>query len=91
MPEPGAPGRALHEQAAPWLPNEPETGPARRAAAAPASRTKPQPQPLIGQTIATDGAWRPRLSSCRAYLASGGADRYPARRAGAPHRTARPG
>ena len=56
MPEPGAPGRALHEQAAPWLPNEPETGSARHAAAAPASRTNPQPQPLIGQTIAADGA-----------------------------------
>jgi hypothetical protein len=50
--EPPAPGRALHEQAAPWLPNEPETGPARHAAVASAS----QPQPLIGQTIAADGA-----------------------------------
>jgi hypothetical protein len=53
---PGAPGRALHEHAAPWLPKEPENGPDRHAPAAPASRTKPQPQPLIGQTIAADGA-----------------------------------
>jgi hypothetical protein len=54
--EPGAPGRGLHESAAPWLPNEPEAGSARHAPAAPAPRAKPQPQPLIGQTIAADGA-----------------------------------
>jgi hypothetical protein len=53
---PGAPGRALHEQAAPWLPNEPETGSARHAAVAPASQTQASPKPLIGQTIAADGA-----------------------------------
>jgi hypothetical protein len=53
---PGAPGRALHEQAAPWMPNEPEAGSARHAPAAPASRTTPQPQPLVGQTVAGDGA-----------------------------------
>ena len=50
---PGAPGRTLHEQAAPWLPNEPEAGSARHA---PAARTKPQPQPLVGQTVAGDRA-----------------------------------
>jgi hypothetical protein len=64
MPGPGASGGALHEPAAPWLPNEPETGPARYAAAAPASRN--QPKPLIGQTIAADGA----LATAAALLRS---------------------
>jgi hypothetical protein len=32
MLDPGAPGRALHAQAAPWLPNEPEPGEARAGA-----------------------------------------------------------
>jgi hypothetical protein len=64
MPGPGASGGALHEPAAPWLPNEPETGPARHAAAAPASRN--QPKPLIGQTIAADGA----LATAAALLRS---------------------
>jgi hypothetical protein len=54
MPEPPPPGRALHEPAAPWLPDEPETGGAH--AAVPACRTNPTPQPLLGQTIAADGA-----------------------------------
>ena len=54
--DPGAPGRALHESAAPWLPNEPEAGSARHAPAAPASRTNPQLRPLVGQTVAADGA-----------------------------------
>jgi hypothetical protein len=54
MPEPPPPGRALHEPAAPWLPDKPETGGDHRAA--PACRTNPSPQPLIGQTIAADGA-----------------------------------
>jgi hypothetical protein len=53
-PEPGAPGRALHEPAAPWLPDKPETGGAHRAA--PACRTNPRPQLLIGRTMAADGA-----------------------------------
>jgi hypothetical protein len=53
MPEPPAPGRALHEPAAPWLPDKPEKG---GATAALACRTNPTPQPLIGQTSAADGA-----------------------------------
>jgi hypothetical protein len=53
MPEPPPPDRALHEPAAPWLPDKPETGGAH---AAPACRTNPTPQPLIGQTTAADGA-----------------------------------
>jgi hypothetical protein len=32
MPDPPAPARALHEPTAPWLPNEPETGPVSRGA-----------------------------------------------------------
>ena len=36
FPEPPAPGRTLHEPAAPWLPNEPE--PRQRAASAPVRR-----------------------------------------------------
>jgi hypothetical protein len=36
LPEPPAPGRTLHEPAAPWLPNEPEAGSGRHAASAPA-------------------------------------------------------
>jgi hypothetical protein len=62
---PGATGRALHQQAAPWLPpaapalpNEPGAGRAPQAPA-PASRTKSQPQPLLGQTVAGDGALAP--------------------------------
>ena len=54
MPEPPPPGHALHEPAAPWLPDEPETGGAHRAA--PARRTKSMPQPPIGQTTPADGA-----------------------------------
>ena len=54
MTEPPPSGRALHEPAAPWLPDKPETGGAHRAA--PACRTNPRPQPLIGQTAAADGA-----------------------------------
>jgi hypothetical protein len=54
VPEPPPPGRALHEPAAPWLPDKPETGGA--PSAAPACRTNPTPQPLIGQTAAADGA-----------------------------------
>ena len=40
--EPPTPG-ALHEPAAPWLPNEPATG--RHAASVPASQTNPKPHP----------------------------------------------
>jgi hypothetical protein len=54
MPEPPPPGHALHEPAAPWLPDKPGTGGAHRAA--PACRTNPRAQPLIGHTIAADGA-----------------------------------
>ena len=36
---------ALHEAAAPWQPNEPETSPVRHAAAAPAARSNPEPHP----------------------------------------------
>jgi hypothetical protein len=39
------PSGALHEPAAPWLPNEPEISPAGRAAAAAGSRTRPGPHP----------------------------------------------
>jgi hypothetical protein len=52
--EPSARGRALHESAASWPPNQPEAGSARQAPAAPASRTHPQPQ--IGPSVAGDRA-----------------------------------
>jgi hypothetical protein len=54
MPEPPPPGSALHEPAAPWLPDKPETGGAHREA--PAGRTNPRLQPPVGQTIVADGA-----------------------------------
>jgi hypothetical protein len=41
--EPPAPARTLHEPAAPWRPNEPES--VRHAASVPASRTNPKPHP----------------------------------------------
>jgi hypothetical protein len=52
LPEPPTPGRALHEPAVPWLPNEPEP----RGAAAPALARRTNPGPLPCQTIAADGA-----------------------------------
>jgi hypothetical protein len=40
-PDPAAPGRTLHEPAAPWLPNEPETGTLPHAAS---QLTEPRPE-----------------------------------------------
>jgi hypothetical protein len=54
LPEPPMPGRALHEPAVPWLPNEPE--PRGASAPVPACRTKPGPRPPIGNTPAAHGA-----------------------------------
>ena len=65
IPEPGAPGRTLHEPAAAWLPKEPESGVAPHAPA-PAGRTNPEP--IIGQTTAADGA----LAAAAALLQSMG-------------------
>jgi hypothetical protein len=50
--EPGTPARTLNEPAAPWLPNEPEAGPARHAPSAHASRTNPKPQPTSTRPLA---------------------------------------
>jgi hypothetical protein len=61
--EPLASGRALHEPAAPWLPKEPETGPARHAPAP----VHTNPKPLVG-TTAADGA----LAAAAALLQSMG-------------------
>jgi hypothetical protein len=41
MPDPAAPGRTLHEPAAPWLPNEPGTGTGPHAAS---QLTQPRPE-----------------------------------------------
>ena len=49
LPAPPASGRALHEPAAPWTPNEPETGRAR-SAPAPASGMNPKPHPHPSST-----------------------------------------
>jgi hypothetical protein len=61
--KPPAHGGTLHEPAAPWLPKEPETGPARHAPAP----VHTNPKPLVG-TTAADGA----LAAAAALLQSMG-------------------
>jgi hypothetical protein len=49
---PSLPARTLHEAAALWLQEEPETGRARHAAPTPASRTNPAPHPNSTRPLA---------------------------------------
>jgi hypothetical protein len=63
MPDPAAPGRTLHEPAAPWLPNEPETGPAPRGARPNQPPVSTEPAPAEPATLlSAPPASGPRIS-----------------------------
>jgi hypothetical protein len=58
MPDPAARGRSLHEPAAPWLPNQPETGPVQRG-------YRPNQPPVSTEPVPTATLNAPPASSPR--------------------------